>query len=216
MSEQLHPKEIGIIGNGGQANEAESYLKSDETTVLFRALNKEYRDESDPSQIDIMNPVDYQKITPVVAAIGAPALRKKMVESWPGEKFVTIIADTSFIDRSTKVGEGSIIAPRAVITTDVEIGKHSIVNVASSISHNCRLGDYSTISPGAHIGGNVDIGDGAFIGIGVIISNNLKIASGVVVGAGAVVIEDLAQENGVYVGVPAKLVGQNESWLSEV
>lgn len=205
---------IGLIGSGGQADEAESFLI--DKAVSFRALSEEYLDPNDPSKINILSPSDYQRALPVVAAIGAPAVRKKMVEAWPGDRFDSIRAELSYIDKSAKIGEGSIIAPRAVITTNVEIGRHAIINVAASISHNCRLGDYVTVSPGAHIAGNVELGDGVFVGIGAIISNNVKIASGVVIGAGAVVLQDIDIENSVVVGSPARIIKQNEGWLSEI
>lgn len=205
---------IGIIGKGGQADEAESFLK--DSKVEFYALNEEYIDKENAKQINIVNPDEYQRMLPVVAAIGAPAVRKRMIEQWPGEKFATIVAEYAYVDESSVIGEGSIIAPRAVITTNVEIGKHAIINIAASVSHNCKIGDYVTISPGAHIAGNVELGDGVFIGIGAIVSNNIKIASGVVVGAGAVVVRDIEQSNSVVVGSPAKTIRVNEGWLNEI
>jgi acetyltransferase-like isoleucine patch superfamily enzyme len=78
------------------------------------------------------------------------------------------------------------------------------------------VGSFVTISPGVHIAGKVTIGDGVFIGIGASISNGVRIAAGSVIGAGAVVLEDVTAENSVMVGVPAKLVKNNEGWLSEI
>jgi len=207
-------EKIGILGAGGQADETESFLKGKE--VDFYALTKPYVDENNKKHIDIIIPEEYQRLLPVVAAIGSPTVRKDMVERWAGDKFTTIIAEYAYVDKSSVIGEGSIIAPQAVITTNVEIGKHSIINVAASISHNCKLGNYVTVSPGAHIAGNVELGDGVFVGIGAIISNNIKIANGVVVGAGAVVIRNVDIENSVVVGSPAKIIKQNEGWLSEI
>lgn len=207
-------EKIGILGAGGQADEAGSFLNDSE--VAFFALNERYVDKNNEKQIDIANPEEYQRILPVVAAIGAPALRKKMVEEWPGERFTTIVAEYAYIDKSSKIGEGTIIAPRAVITTNVEIGRHAIINVAASISHDCKLGDYVTVGPGAHIAGNVELGDGVFIGIGAIVSNGIRIERGSVVGAGAVVISDVLEENSVVVGSPARVIRQNEGWLNEV
>jgi sugar O-acyltransferase (sialic acid O-acetyltransferase NeuD family) len=207
-------EKIGIIGRGGQADEASSFLKDRE--VDFYALSEQYLDQTDESQIDIAKPQEYQRILPVVAAIGAPAVRKEMVEQWSGDNFTTIVAEYAYVDVTSKIGEGTIVAPRAVITTNVEIGKHAIINVGASISHDCRLGDYVTISPGAHIAGRVTIGDGVFIGIGAIINNNISIAPGTVVGAGAVVVKDIQQENSVVVGTPAKTIRINDGWLREV
>lgn len=207
-------EKIGILGKGGQADEAESYLKDSE--VEFNAISSEYFDSSNARQVDILQPSEYQEALPVVAAIGAPAIRRKMVEEWKGERFKTIVAELSYIDKTVTIGEGGIIAPRAVITTNVEIGSHAIINVAASISHNSKLGDFVTVSPGAHIGGNVEIGNGAFIGIGAIITNNVIIAEGCVVGAGAVVINSIETPNSVVVGTPAKTIRINEDWLREV
>lgn len=210
----MHEKKIGILGAGGQADEAISYLR--DTEVEFKALTDEYVDLDDEQQINVISPTDYQKTIEVVAAIGAPAVRRAMVERWPGEHYATIQAETSYVDKTTKVGVGVIISPRAVITTNVEIGNHTIINVAATVSHDCRLGDYVTVSPGAHIGGNVELGDGVFVGIGAIISNGIKVAQGSVIGAGAVVVKDILEENSVVVGTPAKVIKVNEGWLERV
>lgn len=207
-------KEIGIIGSGGQADEAESFLGK---KAVFRAINKEYIDpESEHELIDVASPSDEHRDTPVVAAIGAPAIRQMLIDQWPGEKFETIVSEHAIVDESAKIGEGCLIAPRAVITTNVEIGKHTLVNVASTIQHDTKIGDFVTVGPGVHIAGKVEIGDGVFVGIGASISNSVRIADGVVVGAGAVVINSIEEENSVYVGVPAKMIGTNEGWLREV
>lgn len=206
--------EIGLLGSGGQADEAESYLS--DASVGFRAIDERFIDQSDPRQIEILNPEEYQRILPVVSAIGAPLIRREMVEKWPGEHYATIQSENCYIDPSTSIGEGSIIAPRVVITTNVEIGQHTIVNVAATISHDSKIGNFVTISPGAHIAGNVELGDGVFVGIGAVISNNIKIAEGCVVGAGAVVIRSFEEKNMVIVGSPAKAIKRNETWLSEV
>lgn len=206
-------KKIGVIGAGGQADETISYLNNDHDLV-FRAVDPEYvRDEQ---LIDVMNPNIEHSNLPVVAAIGAPAIRKMLVEKWPGETYHTVISEHAIIDKSAVIGEGCIIAPRAVITTNVEVGAHTIVNLAATISHDTKIGEYVTISPGAHIGGHVVIHDGAFIGMGAVVKNKVEIASGVMVGAGAVIVKDLEEENTIYMGVPAKKYGQNEGWVSEV
>lgn len=204
--------EIGIIGNGGQADEAASYHKGE---VKFRAVSSEYVDKE---LIDIAKPSDEQASTKVVLAIGAPAVRRFLESEWPGDKYETIVSEHAVVDKSAQIGRGSIIAPRAVITTNVLLGEHNIVNVGSTIQHDSKLGDFVTISPGVNIGGNVRIGSGVFIGIGANISNDVVIADGVVLGAGATVPPhiNLVKENGVYVGSPARIVKQNPGWLSEI
>ena len=206
-------EKIGLLGASGQSDEVRSYYGNE--NIDFIAVDKQYL--TDSNMIDIENPSEDQKIEHVIAAVGAPAVRKKMVESWPGKNYANLFSDSAEIDhQSLQIGAGCIIAPRAVLTTNIEVGNHALINVAATISHNCKIGDFVTISPGAHLAGNVRVGEGAFIGIGAIVSNRINIANGVVLGAGAVLVKDAEVENGVYVGNPAKLIKINDGWLSAV
>jgi sugar O-acyltransferase (sialic acid O-acetyltransferase NeuD family) len=202
---------IGLLGSGGQADEAESFFDGE---VAFRAVSKEYLD--DIATVDIREPSDDERRSPVCAAVGAPALKVKLLEEWPGTSYQSIISERAYVDDSAEVGEGSIIAPNAVITTNVKIGRHVIINVAASLQHNTEVGDFVSIGPGAHVAGNVVIGDGVYVGIGAVISNGVKISDGAVIGAGATLLKDADTENGVYVGVPARLIKTNEGWLREI
>lgn len=203
---------IGILGAGGQADETFSYESSRE--LAFLAVNHEYIVGDHTIDIESKDEIDLS--TDVIAAVGAPLLRKKLVEQWQGNNFTNVISEEAYIDNSAEIGQGCILSPRSVITTNTKLGNHVLVNIAATISHDCTIGDYVTISPGAHIGGKVTVGPGVFIGIGAVISNNLKLAPGVVIGAGAVLLSDASVENGVYVGTPAKLIKTNGSWLSEI
>lgn len=206
-------EKIGILGAGGQADETESYLPQHLRPVRFRAVTREYAIDNlvviEDAPIEIIE-------TPVVAAIGSPAVRSMMIDKWPGSYYGLVISEHAVIDASSKVGEGSVIAPGSIITTNVSIGEHSIVNVGATISHDTVLGKYVTICPGVHIGGGVKIGDGVFVGIGASIRNGIVIADGTVIGAGAAVLDDISVPNGVYVGVPARRISTNKGWLHEV
>lgn len=201
-----------MLGNGGQADETEACF---EGVVLFRAVSKNYVKEG---LVDVATTDREKTETPVVAAIGAPGLRRDIVQEWQGSSYATIVAKSAKIDDSAVIGSGSIVVQDVVMTTGVEIGEHVIVNVASSIQHDSTVGDYSTICPGVHIGGHVTIGKGVFLGIGAIVANDVTISDGVVVGAGAIIPPHtmLDVENGVYVGAPARLVKTNKDWLYEV
>lgn len=205
-------KQIGLLGDGGQANEVQAYFSGE---VVFRAVSSEY---VHGALVDIELPSDNERDLPVVAAVGAPLLKRKLVELWPGDKYETVIAPSAQIHASSTIGAGSIVAPSAVVTTDVKIGSQTLINVAATIQHDSVIGDYCTVGPGCHVGGKVRVGDGVFIGIGAILSNNVTVASGVVIAAGAVVPPhtDLNVENGVYIGVPARLVTTNKEWLNEI
>jgi sugar O-acyltransferase (sialic acid O-acetyltransferase NeuD family) len=206
---------IGLLGNGGQADEVETFL-DDDIEVSFRAVSPKYADGSRPDLINIESPEPSQTSVPVIAAVGTPALRKEMVECWSGSHYMTLISNKSYTSKDLAVGEGSIIAPNATLTTNVIIRDHSLINTGVTIGHDTKIGSYVTISPGANIAGRVEIGDGVFIGIGAIISNGVKIAAGSVIGAGTVVLDDVSEENSVIVGVPGKVIKHNESWLREL
>lgn len=208
-------QEIGILGGGGQADEIESFLDAG-VRVQFRALDCEYLDTRNPVHIDIANPTKQQQQLPVIPAIGAPLIRKKLVTVWSGSNYEAIVHRSAVVDTSAAIGEGVVVAPGSIVTTGVSIGSYSIINVGATISHNCSLGEYATIGPGVHLGGNVTLGEGVFIGIGAVVKNGVAIASGVVIGAGAAVLHDITEENAVYAGVPARKIGQNDSWLSGV
>lgn len=205
-------REIGILGAGGMAREAASYARE---PAVFFAVDSRFVVDGDDHLIDIKNPSERQILTPVVAALGAPAVRAAMINVWPGSVYTNVIADSAEVYPELD-GSGIIIAPGSLVTVGTEIGDHTIVNCSASIAHDCRLGEFVTISPGAHVGGNVAVGDGAFIGIGATVSNGVTIAKGAVIGAGAVVINDITQENAVVVGVPGRIVKINEGWLHEV
>lgn len=209
-------QQIGILGNGGQADEAESYLDK-ENKVAFRAVDAQFlRDkEQKTTLLDILNPGDYSSL-PVVIAVGAPAIRKEMHGKWPGSYFCSVVSDSAVVLDSTTIGRGCILSPGAVVTTNVKMGEHVIINISSTVSHDCTLGDYVTVSPGATVAGNASIGSGVFIGAGAVVSSGVKIAAGSVVGAGAVVLEDVVIENSVVVGVPGEVIKINQGWLREI
>lgn len=202
---------IGLIGAGGHADEVESYTGG---KALFRAVTESYL--SSEAEVNVMRPPEDLINKPVHIAVGAPGLRKRLHDLWPGENYRSVIAAGSYIDKTSYIGEGSLVAPGVVITTRVKLGNYAIVNVASSIQHNSEIGDYATVSPGVRIGGDVTAGDGVFLGIGAIVKNGVTIAPGVVLGAGAVLLHDAEVENGVYVGVPARHIKTNEGWLHEI
>lgn len=205
-------QQIGILGDGGQADETEACFDG---SVRFRAVSEQYIKEG---LVNIASPTPEEAEVSVVAAVGAPGLRRELIREWPGSHYGTIRTSTAQIDDTAVIGSGSVITQNAVITTNVKIGEHVIVNVAASVQHDSAVGDYSTIGPGVRIGGHVKIGKGVFLGIGAIVSNDVIVADGVVVGAGAVIPPhaSLNVENGVYVGAPARLLKTNEDWLYEI
>jgi sugar O-acyltransferase (sialic acid O-acetyltransferase NeuD family) len=208
------PSRVGLLGAGGQAREVASYLPPG--TALFWAVSSDYLDTATHDMIDLAAPLPADRDAAVIAAVGAPALRREMVATWPGERFATVISPAAHVDPSCKIGAGTVIAPGAVITVDVEVGEHCLVNVGATLSHDVHIASFVTIGPGAHVAGRVRLGDGVFVGMGACISNDVTIAPGVVVGAGATVLSDVTTSNAVVAGVPATVVKVRDGWLDAI
>ena len=201
---------IGLLGNGAQADEVEDYAPGVE--VSFRAVSARFLSLNSPKLIDIAIARESAISTPVTAAIGAPAVRRDLVNSWSGSTYHTVVATTAWVSESARIGEGCIVAPQAALSTRVRLGSHVLVNIGATVSHDSSLGSYTTISPGVHIAGRCSLGDGVFLGVGATVSDRVSIVSGTVVGAGAVVVSNIVTQ-GIYVGVPARLVRETRDWF---
>jgi len=120
-----------------------------------------------------------------------------------GFRFPIVISAEAFIEKSVKIGEGTIIMPGCLINVDVSIGKNCIINTGAIIEHDCKIGNHCHIAPGAHLSGCIEIGNLSLIGVGSTIIQSIRIGKNVMVGAGSVVIKDI-QDNVTVVGNPIK------------
>lgn len=145
----------------------------------------------------------------VIIGIGNADIRKRIQESVPEEKLVTLIHPDAVIAEDVAIGAGTVIMAGTVINPGVRIGKGCIINTCSSVDHDCEVGDYVHIAVGSHLCGTVSVGSGTWIGAGAIVSNNVSICSDCKIGAGAVIVNDI-KESGTYVGVPARRIDMEE------
>lgn len=202
------PEFFGLLGAGAQAREIETFAHPDR--VAFRAVDAKFAGAE--GTIDIGTHDEEFLRTPVAAAVGAPGLRRSLVERWGGATYRRVTASGSWIAESAVLGEGVMVAPMAAVSAAAVLGDHVLVNIAATVSHDTRVGAYATLSPGVHVAGHCRIGAGVFLGIGASVVDGVSIADGCVVGAGSTVISDI-EESGVYVGVPARLVRTTKEWL---
>lgn len=139
----------------------------------------------------------------VIVGIGNADIRKRIQESIPHEKLVTLIHPDAVVAEDVVIDKGTVVMAGAVINPGVRIGKGCIINTCSSVDHDCIVDDFVHVAVGSHLCGTVNVGAGTWIGAGVIVNNNVFICPDCMIGAGAVVIKDIT-ENGTYVGVPAR------------
>lgn len=141
----------------------------------------------------------------IVVGIGNAAIRKKIQETIPVEKLVTLIHPDAVIAEDVVIGAGTVVMAGVVINSGVQVGKGCIINTCSSVDHDSILGDYVHIAVGSHLCGTVLVGSETWIGAGATVSNNVAICSECIIGAGAVVVKDI-KKLGTYIGIPAKQI----------
>ena len=148
---------------------------------------------------------DIQSNDELIIGIGDNVIRKRLVLSLDGIRFINAIHPRSVISDNVKIGVGCAIMAGAIINTSTRLGNHVIVNTRSSIDHDCIVGDFVHVSPGSTICGGVTIGEGSHVGAGATILPYLSIGSNVIIGAGAVVTKDIP-DNSRAIGIPARLI----------
>jgi len=130
-------------------------------------------------------------------------------------KPLSLISNSSYLDKSSKFGKGNIIMPNSTVHCFTKIGNFNVLNTACTIDHDCEIGDGVHVMGGAAIAGGVKIGNYVSIGTNATILPGVKIEDGAYVGAGAVVRKNV-NKNDVVVGNPARMIKKNthESDLS--
>ena len=147
--------------------------------------------------------------TDIIVGIGNADIRKRIQESIPEERIVTLIHPDAVIAEDVLIGRGTVVMAGVVINPGVKIGKGCIINTCSSVDHDCKVGDYVHIAVGSHLCGTVTVGSRTWIGAGTTVSNNVDIYPDCMIGAGAVVISDI-RESGTFVGVPARRMNMEQ------
>lgn len=142
----------------------------------------------------------------VILAIGANAVRKKIVEQLglSDEQYAIAVHREAIVSPSAVLGHGTVVMPGAVVNAEAQIGNHSIINSRAVVEHDCAVGDYVHISPGATVAGVAAIGEGALVEAGASVIPAKHVGEWSVVRAGSAVLEDVEAFTTV-VGVPAKV-----------
>lgn len=147
--------------------------------------------------------------TPLVIAVGEPAVRRSVVERlsarFPDLRFAAVVHPGAIVARDVEVRPGAVILAGAIVNTGARIGAHTIVNTGAIVEHDCTLAPFASLGPGATLGGTTTVGEGAIIGLGAGVIHCRTVGEDALVGAGAMVVRDVPPR-AVVVGVPARVV----------
>jgi len=201
---------IGAGGHGREVYDIVTAINGVEPTFKVIGFIDEGRSPGEmaaPHDVPILGGIDYLRTLSVsfVPAIGAPEVRRRIVESLPDHDAVELVHPLASIGSHVNRGSGLVMAAGARITHAVTIGQHVHVNVNATVSHDCQVGNFVTITPGAHLSGAVTLGDEVWIGVGASVIQGVRIGDKAVVGGGAAIISDVPKGVTV-VGVPARSI----------
>jgi sugar O-acyltransferase (sialic acid O-acetyltransferase NeuD family) len=214
----MQTQEIVIYGAGGFAREVAWLVEvADQPTDALRVAcfidDDVSRQGTELNQIPVLGLEAARAEFPmakVVAAVGDPRLREKLVNKAQAAGFLTraIVHPRTERSRWLQIGEGSVICAGNILTTNITLGRHVQINLDCTIGHDAVLGDFSTLAPGVHVSGCVQLGKRVYVGSGAVIINGtqsepLIIGDDATIGAGACVTKSVAPGLTV-VGVPAK------------
>ena len=213
-------KKIAIIGAGGFGREVKMLIDQINRASPTYDFIGYYDDGIEKGvkvnnhtvlgSIEDINDIDYELC--VVAAIGLPTLKKKLLDridnpniSYPVLIHPSVVIENDFVS----IGEGSIICAGNFITVNIIIGSHVILNLSCTVGHDTVIGSFSSFMPSVNISGEVNIYEGVYVGTGAKIINQLEIGEFTIVGAGAVVSKTLPAKC-TAVGIPAKPIKFHE------
>jgi len=210
----MNKKKIILIGGGGHCKVVISQLKKLPNFKIVGLIDNNKPLESSLMGVKVIgNDIDLKRIHKkginyALITVGSIKDNIKRYDLFNmakeiGFRFPIVISHESFVDKSVKIREGTIIMPGCLINVDVSIGNNCIINTGAIIEHDCKIGNHCHIAPGVHLSGGIEIGNLSFIGIGSTVIQGIRIGKNVIVGAGSVVTKDIQDDVTVF-GNPIK------------
>lgn len=205
-------KKIIIIGSGGFAAEAFSYISQHENVdikFIDDVEQSNVREDIKSKLIGTISDLNDSMISENLFFIGYGDPRKKQeihdsIKQF-NLKYYSFIHPTSQVSNTAKLSHGCFLYPFTVIANNAKIGSHCVINSYSAVGHDSTLGNFSTLSAHVDITGNVNVGEVCFFGSGSRTLPNINIADDSRVGAGNVVIRNTSKSDILMPNVPKKI-----------
>ncbi len=193
-----------LYGASGHAKVIISCLQANELPVI--GIFDDDLSKKELGQISVVGNYrpDYEPLEDLIISIGANHIRQK-VAAFIQHRFGKVIHPSAIVDKSVKVGEGTVILHNAILQAEVQVGKHVIINTSASVDHDCIIEDFAHIAPGATLCGNIYVGKNTIIGAGTIVTPNLKIGKNCLIAAGSVITKNIP-DFAIVRGNPARII----------
>lgn len=195
-----------IYGAGGHAKVIISCILANQNTIDSIFDDNPERKEIHGMEITgLYDPAVFPDCK-LIIAIGDNLIRRK-ISNQIKHNFGIIIHPSCIVDKSVKIGEGTVVLHNAVLQADSVIGRHVIINTSVSVDHDCIIGDFVHLAPGVILSGNVCVGENTLIGVGSIVTPGLTIGKNCFVAAGSVVSKNIP-DDAIVRGNPARVISR--------
>lgn len=210
-----------LIGCGGFALEVAEYVKDrdlqlsplNRSAVVTDVVSTSHARFDDlcsvlgyaPKFHETSDTVQKRSEKKVLICLGSPEDRhRNFVELKRLEfKFGTLVHETAWVAKSSRIDEGTIICPFAFIGAMAWVEANSVINTRATVGHDVRVGVSSVLSPHCDMNGASKCGRVSFVGAGAIVDPSAAIGDYTKVSSGAVVKQTFG-DGFLLAGSPAK------------
>ena len=172
-------KPILLIGAGGHANSCVEVIERSSNFYIAGFISSKHSINDKIFNYKVLSNKDnfeifYPKIRNVAICIGQIKSSKKREMLYKklkkiGFSFPVFFPKSSYVSKTAKIDEGTIIMNKCVINSKVKIGKCCIINTSSVIEHDVNIEDFCHISTSVTVNGACNIGTKSFIGSGSVL-----------------------------------------------
>ena len=188
-------KKIIIIGSGGHAKACLDVLLSEKKFEFKGFIDNEIKNKNILGTDDDLKKI-FKKIKYVMIGIGqikSPIYRLRIFRKLKKIGFLLPVIRSSFsyVSKSAKIEEGTVIMHGAIINANAKIGKNTIINSKALIEHDAIIGDNCHISTNSTVNGGSIVGDNTFVGSRAVITNNIRIGKSKFIKAGSLIKKNI-------------------------